>query len=153
VTVNGSNFDVYVNWSGDEDPPCYLYGGQFDIVYNSSLITLISRSTAGVVDGITATYLGTQNGTLPSGNRFFLLSEDWDTWIWNNNNGNGINGSGYWVKLTFKPNTSNTGTTGLNFSLERSGSALEVIRQWDDGAENWPMPNPVWINSSVNVNP
>ena len=150
VQVGNNTFDVYVNWSGDEDPPCYFWGGQFDVFYNSSLISLVSRS-AGVIEGIPQSgSFVTANGTY-GGSRYFYLSEDWDTYIWNNNNANGINGSGYWVKLTFTTNASNTGTTGLNFSEART--ALEALALWDNGYEAGDIENAIWINSSVNVNP
>jgi hypothetical protein len=149
VKTGGNSFDVYVNWSGNEEPPCYFWGGQFDVFYDDSLISLVSYSR-GVIDGLTATYAGTTNGTY-GGSRYFFLTEDWSDWIYASNNGNGINGSGYWVKLTFRTNASNTGTTGLNFSQART--VLEALRQWANGYEVGDVENAIWINSTVNVNP
>ena len=147
--MNGSNFDVYVNWSGSESPPCYFYGGQFDVFFNESLITYVGNSW-GVIEGINATYAGFQNGTYSGDIGFVYVTTDWDTWIWANNNGNGINGSGYWVKYTFKPSETNTGTTYLNFSEARV--PWEAIKIWDDGIE-MDYIDATWLNSTVNVNP
>jgi len=144
--MGGDNFDVYVMWSGSEDPPCGLWGGQFDLFYNGSLISLVSRS-AGVVDGETATYIGTANGT-HGGQNYVFITTDWSTYC-ENNDGSGLNGSGYWVKYTFKPSEENTGTTSLNFSDERA--AIEAIGwlDWDI----FEIEPKVYINGTVKVNP
>ncbi len=140
VKKGGETFNVYVMWSGSEEPPCGLWGGQFDLFYNGSLISLVSQS-AGVVEGLTANYIGTANGTYGGQNYVFITTD------WEDDTGWGLNGSGYWVKYTFKPSEENTGTTGLNFSDERA--AIEAI-----GVLNWDIfeiEPKVYINGTVNV--
>ena len=144
--MNGSPFDVYVNWSGSVSPPCGFWGGQIGISYDPDLISLVDKAK-GVIEGITCTGTFTgYNGTY-GGYNVTYLTTDWSPTA--EETGTGLNGAGYWVKYTFQPNVSNTGTTYLNFS-----DVLDPIEciGWIDW-EIFDIENAVWINSTVNVNP
>lgn len=108
-----------------------LWGTQFDIEYNPDIITFVNYSK-GEVGGVPPDDLLIYRvGSGPDGEGMLRVLSKWDEYT-DQNEGFGVNGSGYICRLEFQTG-SQKGTTGINFPTGSGDPPGErkLMRVWN----------------------
>jgi hypothetical protein len=144
----GTNFSIQVLINSTS----YFAQGQFDIRFNSSILSYLSTSSSSIIGSGSGTVDATLDpspfGEQWGDNGLLRIIVDYSTWA-GGNGGNGVNGSGYLCTINFSPLV--TGTSSLVFVSGQGspGGKLELVK-WINYVDSEITPV-YWFNGSVTV--